>query len=512
MAIKENLVAIYCRLSSEDGMDNVSISIENQMDICKKYVNDNGLTLYNIYIDDGYSGSTFDRLGFQNMINDLELKRFGCIIVKDLSRLGRNFLKVSYYVEDYFVANRIRFISIQDNYDSKTADTEELGIAIKNFLNGYYLKECSKKMRVGHKNRAKHGTLSTLGHYGYLVEDNNYIIDEETAPIVQEIFKRYISGETVKSICEYLKDSKILTPSHYFNSRHKNNRILTKSGKYDWQNHSIYTILKDEQYTGTQINFRYSTSKYGKKLCKSDRSLWQKKENTHEAIIKNDDFIKAQEILKERNTKNKQKNHLDVDNLGLKGIVFTDSGRAMNFSGTFNSEGKLFKTTYYSNFYEKIYVKSQILHDVVFRDIKKLIKQIKISKEQFIEMTQKKKMTIFDEKEIYRVEKRIKDIDIDFQVLFEKLVAEEIDDIEYELSNRILNEELQSLNIKINELITKKKIIETKMKKLISFIDVVNELSLEEDKLKIIKALVSKVIVSKKDDGYKFKIIYNFEK
>ena len=211
MANKENIVAIYVRLSNEDGLDNMSVSIENQINICETYINENNLTLYNVYIDDGYSGSNFDRPGFQNMIEDLENKKFGAIIVKDLSRLGRNFLKVSYYVEDYFVAKQIRFISISENYDSLTADNEELGVAIRNYLNGFYAKECSKKMRVGYENKAKHGTLSPSGHYGYIVENGCYVVDPNTAPIVKDIFNKFLSGESVKDICNYLNSNKILT-------------------------------------------------------------------------------------------------------------------------------------------------------------------------------------------------------------------------------------------------------------------------------------------------------------
>ncbi|MGM9969284.1 MAG: recombinase family protein [Anaeroplasma sp.] len=512
MTSKESLVAIYCRLSSDDGMDSMSVSIENQMNICNQYLNDNGLTLYNVYIDDGYSGANFDRPGFQNMINDLEMKRFGCIIVKDLSRLGRNFLKVSYYVEDYFVAKRIRFISIQDNYDSFSADTEELEITIKNFLNSYYIKECSKKMRAGYKNKAKNGTLSVKGHYGFLVEGGRYIPDPVTAPIVKEIFKRFISGERVVEICNYLKENKVLTPSYYLKSRIENNkRLLTKSGMYNWQTHSVYVILKDEQYTGTLINFKYSTHKYGAKLNKRDKSKWQKQEEMHEGIISYEDFEKAQIRLQNNFTKNKKINHIDREVLGLKRMVYTNTGKIMCFGGTFSKDGKLFKSTFYSNYYDKIYVKSRVVHEVVYNDLVKTIKMISGNKDRFIEIMKKKQSKKNNENEIIRFQKRIKEIDVEFQLLFEKLIAEEIDDNKYELENEILNNELKSLNKKINDLVIEKKLFENKMKKIYHFVETVNQVKDEKDKLETIRKLVSKIIVSKNEERLHFKIVYNFE-
>ena len=132
--------------------------------------------------------------------------------------------------------------------------------------------------------------------------------------------------------------------------------------------------------------------------------------------------------------------------------------------------------------------------------------------DRFIKMIKKKQSKKFDENEIYRAQKRIKEIDAEFQILFEKLIAEEIDDIEYELENEILNNELRNLNVKVNDLVAKKKLLENKLKKIYQFIETVNQVKEEKDKLEIIRKLVSKIIVSKNDDGFHFKIIYNFEK
>ena len=314
-------------------------------------------------------------------------------------------------------------------------------------------------------------------------------------------------------ICNHLKENKVLTPSYYLKSRcENNNRKLTKNGMYDWQTHSIYAILKDEQYTGTLINFKYSTQKYGVKLDKKDKSKWQKKEGMHEALVSYEDFEKVQLMLKTNSTRNRKRNHIDRETLGLKRMVYTSTGKIMCFGGTFSKDGKLFKSTFYSNTYDRIYVKSRVVHEVVYKDITKIIKMINADEDRFIKMIKPKQSKKFDENEIYRAQKRIKEIDAEFQILFEKLIAEEIDDIEYELENEILNNELRNLNVKVNDLIAKKKLLENKLKKIYQFIETVNQVKEEKDKLEIIRKLVSKIIVSKNDDGFHFKIIYNFEK
>ena len=229
---------------------------------------------------------------------------------------------------------------------------------------------------------------------------------------------------------------------------------------YEWKTHSIYTILKDEQYTGTVVNFKYSTPKYGKKLKKTDKSRWQKTEGMHEAIISREIYEEVQKLLFNRYSKNNKKHELNKKELSLQGIVFTSTGKSLLFSGTFDKNGKLFKSTRYSNYSESFYIRSSIVHETVFNDVSKVITMIKEDKNKFIETVKKKKIEDYDTNEIYRVQKRLNELDFEYQLLFEKLVAEEIDDVEYEDgmidscdTNSVLAtfDELASLSVNIGE-------------------------------------------------------------
>ncbi len=233
--------AIYARLSNEDQYESKSVSIETQISICSEYAKNNNLIVKEILYDDGYSGTNFNRPSFNKLIELIETKKINCLIIKDLSRLGRNFLKVSEIVEDYFPKKNIRLISINDNYDSENTNDEELTVAIRNFLNGYYAKECAKKFNIALINKSKRKQINSRGMYGYKIirdqqtKETKIIIDRDSSIIVKRIFEMFINGISTPQIAKKLEEEKILSPIYtiYLNNKWKISDTIEEQ-KYKW--------------------------------------------------------------------------------------------------------------------------------------------------------------------------------------------------------------------------------------------------------------------------------------
>ena len=197
--------AIYCRLSREDGDNIESSSIASQKKYLTEYATKNGYKIFDTYIDDGYSGTDFDRPDFKRMISDVEKGFIDAVIVKDLSRLGRNYLKSGYYLEEYFPQKNVKFIAINDAYDSSVGDNEFA--PFKNIMNEWYAKDISKKITTTHRLHQEKGIIPTgkLPLYGYTYDkDRRRIPDIETAGVVKFIYEQYIQGKTIGSIAEEL--------------------------------------------------------------------------------------------------------------------------------------------------------------------------------------------------------------------------------------------------------------------------------------------------------------------
>ena len=189
VSLKNNRdVIIYTRLSSEDGIDDMSCSITNQIDLLTEYAIQNEFRIIDIISDDGYSGTNFRRPGFEKMIEMLEDGQANVVLVKDLSRFGRNFIECSKYLDEYFNEMNIRFISTSDNYDS-AINTEDESLVIKNFLNGLYAKQSGKRVMDAYRHKAKKQTIAKFGRYGYKNVDGNLVLDEDVAPFVKRIFE-----------------------------------------------------------------------------------------------------------------------------------------------------------------------------------------------------------------------------------------------------------------------------------------------------------------------------------
>jgi len=299
----ENNVAIYCRLSSDDGNQGDSQSIQNQKQYLRKYVLEQGWQIFDFYIDDGYSGTNFDRPGFNQMIKDIELGFINIVITKDLSRLGRDYIKTGEYTEKYFPEHNVRYIALNDNVDTINEDGNEFA-PFKNIINEWYAKDVSKKVRFTLNNQMKTGkqTRTTLPIYGYMFnEKGERLIDPESSLIVKRIFKRFLECHSTALIAEELKKDKILLPTYYNNMKTGVVNVAEKStNKYGWTRQKVYRILHKEEYTGTYIRGKTRKRFKNPKNKRVPEEEQFKFEDAFEAIISKEDFKEVQEQLKRR--------------------------------------------------------------------------------------------------------------------------------------------------------------------------------------------------------------------
>lgn len=339
-------VGIYARLSKEDGDNEQSESIENQIQLIKGYIEKNPEFIFiDTYIDDGYSGLRYhNRPGFQKMLLDVGEKKINTVITKDMSRFGRESIETSTYLEKIFPEKQIRYISILDNYDSYTGQNTDIA-PFKILFNDLYSKDISKKVRGSFETKRKSGKfIGSTTPFGYAKskEDHNkLVIDEYAASIVRRIFALYIEGNGKGAIATILEKEGILTPSAYKKEILKEN-YYNPNMKYDkisWSFQTIHQILTNEVYIGNMVQKRYETISY---KVKKKRAVPKHEqiivEGTHEAIINKETFESVQELLKSR-TRSLAISDVDV-NLFAGKLVCADCGHM--FTKTYDGRKKLF--------------------------------------------------------------------------------------------------------------------------------------------------------------------------
>ncbi len=300
-------IGIYLRVSVEDEKDNESDSITNQREYIYNYIKSNKFEYNEIfeYVDDGKSATNFNRKGITNLLNDIKKGKINCIIVKDLSRFGRNYIETTEYIENIFPLLNVRFIAINDNYDSNNKDdfNNYFNLNFKNIIYGYYSKDISKKVKTAGLNKAKVGKIPTSSApYGYTISKQNkhkFEIDKNTYKIVQDIFNMACEGKNFTEIAKILNDKNILTPLEYKMSIAKINKLGKCKGKLFWKSLTVRNILKNEVYIGTRIYGKTEIKEIGTRNYKNvDKENWIVFENHHQSIISKEIFEKAQSIFK----------------------------------------------------------------------------------------------------------------------------------------------------------------------------------------------------------------------
>ena len=305
---KDIRAAAYLRLSIEDGDKAESNSIGNQRELIRDFAAERpGLHLVEEYADDGYTGTNFERPGFKRMMEDIKSGKINCIIVKDLSRLGRNYIEMGKYLEQIFPMMGIRFIAINDNYDNantESSDSDSIVVPFKNLLNDSYCRDISIKVRSQlDMKRCKGEFIGGYAIYGYCKDKRNknrLVVDEYAADIVRSIYRRKLEGMSAQAISEQLNSENVLAPSEYKRLCGLNYHSGFKAGTHaKWQAIQVLRILKNEVYTGTMVQGRRQKINYKiKKIRDVEESGWIRVPNMHEAIIPQKLFDTVQEVLK----------------------------------------------------------------------------------------------------------------------------------------------------------------------------------------------------------------------
>ncbi len=309
-------VALYIRLSREDDEDKIeSNSVTNQRALLQDYLkNKNEFVIYDIYIDDGYSGTDFNRPNFQRLLNDMKDNKFNTIIVKDLSRLGRNYIEVGNYIEQIFPLFKIRFISVNDMIDSYKDPTSINNVIVpfKNLMNDEYCRDISMKIRSAFNTKKRNGDfVGAWAPYGYVKDPKNkyhLIVDEDSAQTVRLIFKWALDGKGRNTIAKELNQMGVLSPTGYkqkiLNLNYTNSSATSFDNDYAWTNTTISQILKNRVYIGDMVQCKEHVISYKiHKIVKTPKEDWIIVENTHEPIVDRDTFNKVQNLLFSRDTK-----------------------------------------------------------------------------------------------------------------------------------------------------------------------------------------------------------------
>lgn len=328
------LTALYCRLSRDDGGDGDSNSIVNQRKMLTKYAKENGFSNTRFYVDDGITGTRFDRPGFQAMLDDIEMGYVSTVIVKDLSRLGRDYVTVGQYTDIYFPDHNVRFIAINDLVDSDEGENE---IApFKNVMNEMYARDISRKVRSAHRIRGTSGEPLSQPPYGYMKSPENkkkWIIDPEAAEVVKDIFKMTLEGKGAETIARILQEKKVLVPMAYWQSKG-----LPRGGKktqpnpYKWCKTTVTKILAQQEYCGDIINFKTCSKSFKNKTRYANpEDKWAIFKNVHEPIIDREVFEQVQKLIGKTRRRNPKPENWER-NMFCDLLYCADCGRKLWFN------------------------------------------------------------------------------------------------------------------------------------------------------------------------------------
>ena len=430
------ITALYPRLSHEDELQGESNSISNQKRILETYAKQNGFSNLRWYTDDGYSGANFQRPGFQAMLADIEAGKVGTVIVKDMSRLGRNYLQVGMYTEMIFPQKNVRFIAINDGVDS--AQGENDFAPLRNIFNEWLVRDTSKKIKAVKRSKGMSGKpITSKPVYGYLMdEDENFIIDEEAAPVVRQIYSLCLAGNGPTKIARLLTEQQIPTPGTLEYRRTGSTRRYHPGYECKWATNTVVHLLENREYTGCLVNFK--TEKPSYKLKHSIENPPEKQavfENHHEPIIDRETWERVQELRKQRKRPNR------YDEVGLfSGILFCADCGSVMYQQRYQTD-KRKQDCYICGSYKKRtadctahFIRTDLLTAGVLSNLRKVTSYAAKHEARFMKLLIEqnedgdRRRNAAKKKELEAAEKRIAELSAIFKRLYEDSVTGRISD------------------------------------------------------------------------------------
>lgn len=522
--------ALYCRLSVDDGNFGGSVSIETQKILLEQYCKDHKITDYKFYCDDGCSGTNFDRPSFKKMLSDIDEGKINLVIVKDLSRFGRNYVEAGMYVQRFTDSN-IRFIAADDNYDS-LVNSDDLLFPIKNVVNEMYARDVSKKTKAAKKAKARDGQfIGSKAPFGYKIDPNDrhhLIVDEPAAQVVKRIFRLASEGVGYNKMAKIFREEKVLTPIVYFNL---NNPDYFKSDywrkEFDWHVTSIRAILNNEVYLGKLVYGKQrNKSMKSKEKVRNPKEDWIVVENCHEPIITQELWDTVHKIL---NAKHRPAKVGEVQMFA--GLLYcSDCGHCLTYSQKQRKDGSyhgayscwMYKT-HGKEYCASHYITFDTIYELVLIDIQRNLFQYRKNTDKFKSILSRKYQSDSQKQaeqitlEYEQKQKRCEELDKIISRLYEDNVLGRIGDERYESMSQ--SYELEQVEIKKALPILKSKIDELKRQSdcADNFINVIKKYTII-DKLDaaILNELIDKIVVHHKEqaeDGRTFQqieIYYRF--
>lgn len=516
--------AIYCRLSQDDGSLGESGSIQTQKAILTQYCQEHHMEIVDCYCDDGWSGTNFDRPAFQRMIGDIEAGRVNTVIVKDLSRFGREYAQMGLYIEHYFEEKGVRFLSLAENIDSSQG-LNNLVLPFTNVINSLYARQASEKTKAAHRARAKNGMfLGSRAPYGYQKDPSDrhhLIVDPEAAEVVKEIFRMFADGIGYVRMTKILRERNILNPQAYFN---QNNPDYYKHSDYwrkpfDWHATSVRAILNNPVYLG-KLTFGKTKTKgfFDKRRVATEESDWIVVEHTHEPLVSQELWDTVHQMMKARRRENGS-GHVQP----FAGLVkCAGCGSSLNAS----YDKKKGKYTGFSCWVYKNYGKQrctshaigwQTLNRLVLEDIRRNAQVAKLAAARYVgvllraKLEKEKGETVRAERELKKAEKRIGELDKILAKLYEDQALGKISEARYQAMAPGYEAEQASLQERVSRLREQLAHTQEVQDNVEQFVPLIQKYTdIQELTPHILNELIEKIVVHEKkveEDGSKSQMV-----